>query len=98
MAKLFAQGFFQRLKATLVFRWRAYGDADPFAELIASHWAHDHAASLHRFKNALAIADAHEEEIRGGRDEFQPQCAELLGEESQAFGIVRARFADVLDI
>ena len=60
---IFIQNVFQRLETPFVFLRRADGDADPFRQLIAAHRTHNHAQLLQFPKHALAVADAHQDEI-----------------------------------
>ena len=71
---------------------RADGNADPLRQLIAAHRPHDHALLLHRLENALAFADADQDEIGGRRDEFELQLAERALEKFQPGEIVLAAF------
>src|SRR5439155_16145343 len=81
----------QRVQAPLILRRRADGDANPLAKLVAAHRADDHALLLHYFERALAVADADEDEIRGGGNELQFQLAERVRQELQAPRVVFAR-------
>ena len=88
----------QCLEATLVFRRRADGDADPFRQLITAHWTHNHTLRLQRLENAQAVADSNQDEIRERRDEFEFPFAKCPLKKFQPGEIVRAGFADVLNV
>ncbi len=83
----FGEDGLEGFQAALVFLGRADGDADPLGQLVAAHRPHDHALFLQFVKHALAVADAHEDEVGRGRDEFQAQLAEGARVELQAAGV-----------
>ena len=86
---------FQNFQTPLIFLRRADGNSDPFRQLIAAHRTHNHALLLHRLENALAGADANQNEIGVGRNEFELQIAERALEKFQPGEIVRPCFADM---
>ena len=67
-----SEHFFQRIETACILRGRADGNADPLRQLISAHRPHDHAELLKLGENTPAIADFHEDEIRGGRNVFEP--------------------------
>src|SRR5204862_2241425 len=85
-------------EAACILRRRADRDADPFSKLIAAHGPHDYAARLEMFEHSLAITEAHEDEVGGGKDEFESQSAKGGGKEFEAGGGIEPGFANMLGI
>src|SRR6185369_18037951 len=69
------QNFLQRINAPLILLRCADGNADPFRQMIPLHRPDDDAELLHFLEHMIAFIDADEDEVRGGRNEFEFQVA-----------------------
>src|ERR1041385_452123 len=95
---LLAEHLLQRLKAALILLRPSDRNADPLAELIAAHRTHDDAELLHRVEHALAIADFHEEEICGRRNELEPETPQRARVKAETARVVLSRAFHMLRI
>ena len=85
----------ERFQAALVFFGGAHRNADPLRQLVAAHRPHNDSKFLQLVENALAIADADQNEVGLGGNEFQSQLAKCAYEGPQTPGVIPAGFLNM---